>query len=334
MGEYCTYTMPLMKHQILLYYKYVEIDDPEQLMREQRALCERLGLKGRIIVAHEGINGTVEGTVENTEAYIAAMVADPRFADIHWKKSEGTGEAFPKLSVKARKEIVSLHLGEKDFSPTAVTGKRLSPEELQSWYENKEDFVIVDMRNDYELEVGKFANTVFPGMKNFRDLPQQLKEIADLKDKKVLTVCTGGVRCEKASGFLVKEGFNDVYQLDGGIVSYMEKFPAQAFKGSLYVFDTRIVMDFDGPEKHEVIGRCKLCDAPCEQYVNCANNACHLHFVCCDGCREQGQYAGKAICSGKCRAALKRQETRAFIRGLWNKLVPAKKGQFRKKSAR
>lgn len=296
-----------MKHQILLYYKYVYIDDPKKLMEEQKALCKDLDLKGRIIVAKEGINGTVEGAVENTEKYIKEMSKDSRFNDVHWKKSEGTGKSFPKLSVKVRDEIVSLHLDKEDFNPNETTGKRLKPEDLKKWYENNEDFVIVDMRNDYELQVGKFDKTIFPGMKNFRDLPEQLKSIENLRDKKVLTVCTGGVRCEKASGYLVKQGFKDVYQLDGGMVSYMEKYPNSEFRGSLYVFDKRITMHFDDEDKHQIIGKCKLCNKKCEQFVNCANKRCNKHFVCCDNCKHKD---GKAFCSVSC-----------FVRSIWNKVV-------------
>lgn len=312
-----------MTHQILLYYKYTKISDPEQLMEDQRALCQKLDLKGRIIVATEGINGTVEGTIENTEKYIQEMSKDERFNDIHWKKSEGTGDSFPRLSVKVRKEIVSLHLeNNEDIDPNEITGNRLKPEELKKWYEENKDFVIVDMRNDYELEIGKFDRTVFPGMKNFRDLRKQVQAIKDLKDKTVVTVCTGGVRCEKASGLLKKEGFKDVHQLDGGMVSFMEKYPNSEFKGSLYVFDNRITMHFDDPDKHIVIGKCRLCKKSCERYVNCINNGCHLHFVCCEDCTEPD---GRSYCSSKCKQAFRIKEASDFIKSLWKKVVVKKK---------
>lgn len=283
-------------HTILLYYKYVKLDDPKIEMEKQRAICEVLGLTGRIIVSEEGINGTCEGTTENTEKYIAWMDKQKKFRNIHWKKSVGTGNAFPKLSVKVRKEIVSLHLDEnEDINPNVVTGKKLKPDELRKWYEENKNFYIVDMRNDYELEVGKFEGTVFPGLENFRDLKKNLNIIDDLKDKTVLTVCTGGVRCEKASGLLLKSGFKDVYQLDGGIVSYMEKYPGKDFKGSLYVFDQRVTMNFDG-DKHEIIGRCYRCSNLSERYVNCANLMCHKHFICCKNC----DTANGSFCSTKC----------------------------------
>lgn len=276
-----------MQYQIILYYKYTSIENPKEEMEKQRAVCEVLGLKGRVIVAEEGVNGTLEGTLENTEKYIAWMLQNRKFENIHWKKSVGTGDAFPKLSVKVRKEIVSLHLHDDDINPNVITGVHLKPKELRQWYEEGKEFYVVDMRNDYELKVGKFENTVFPGMENFRDLKEKIKDIESLKDKTVLTVCTGGVRCEKASGFLKKEGFSDVYQLDGGIVSYMEKYPAKDFKGSLYVFDKRITMHFNDPATHEVIGRCERCDVASEKYVNCAAMDCHKHFIICDRCLEK-----------------------------------------------
>ncbi|PJE74051.1 MAG: hypothetical protein COV01_03045 [Candidatus Taylorbacteria bacterium CG10_big_fil_rev_8_21_14_0_10_41_48] len=289
-----------MKYEILLYYKYTNIRNPEKCMFEQRALCEKLGLKGRIIVAHEGINGTLEGTVKSTRAYIRAMKKQRGFSNIHWKKSEGNGDAFPKLSVKVRSEIVSLHLGKKsDIDPKKITGIHLSPQTLRSWYEKGEKFTIIDMRNDYEHKVGAFAGSVCPPMKNFRDLPKVLPELKRFKNKKVLTVCTGGVRCEKASGYLVKKGFKDVYQLDGGIVSYMEKYPGDDFKGSLYVFDGRVTMAFDPKTgKREIIGKCEKCKTFTENYEDCGNSFCHKQMLVCDTC--VAKTGGKAFCSKRC----------------------------------
>jgi UPF0176 protein len=300
-------------YKILLYYKYAHIQDSKILMLEQRALCERLGMKGRIIVATEGINGTVEGTVEACEGYMDAMKnwelgGKKAFADIHWKISNGTedGTAFPKLSVKVRKEIVSLHLGdEADIDPNQTTGVHLKPDDLHKWYDQGKEFYIVDMRNDYELKVGKFDGTVFPELNNFRDLKDNIKKLEDLKDKTILSVCTGGVRCEKASGLLIREGFKDVYQLDGGIVSYMEKYPGKDFKGSLYVFDQRSIVSFEDPSEHQIISNCSKCDKPSEHYVNCADLRCHDYFICCEDClietsKKHPPY-GLAYCNLKCK---------------------------------
>ncbi len=292
-----THTSP---YQVLLFYKYVFIEDPEKEMAHQRELQSSLGLLGRTIIAKEGINITLEGSVENTEKYIEVMKQDPRFQDIHWKKSIGNGKNFRKLSVKVRPEIVSLGLGVCDVDPNVTTGIHLKPEELHQWFEEGRQFFIVDMRNIYEHKVGQFEGSICPPLNNFRDLPKVIDTIAHLKDKTVLTVCTGGVRCEKASGYLITQGFKDVYQLDGGIVSYMEKYPNEDFKGKLYVFDNRKVMGFytDDP-KHEVIGRCEKCDAPCEQFINCGDAKCHAHFICCDSCIEK--YGATLTCPSGCQ---------------------------------
>ncbi len=173
----------LNMYQILLFYKYTPIEDPQALANEQRALCQRLNLKCRSTIAKEGVNVTLEGKTENTEEYIRIMKADPRFTDIHFKKSPGTGNAFPKVSIKVRDEIVSLGLGENDFSPTQVTGKYLQTEELHDWFKSKKEFYIVDMRNDYEHAVGRFAGSILPKLGNFRDLPEVLPELESLKNK-------------------------------------------------------------------------------------------------------------------------------------------------------
>ncbi|MEN9524034.1 MAG: hypothetical protein RL536_103 [Candidatus Parcubacteria bacterium] len=269
------------------------IDDPELLAGNQRSLCVRLDLKGRIIVAKEGINSTLEGTKENIEKYCAELVSDQRFVDVHFKKSAGTGNAFPKLSVKVRKEIVSLGLPAKqDVNPQERTGKYLSAEELQTWFSSGKKFKIVDMRNDYEHKIGHFKDSVLPPIHNFRDLPSALPALEHLKDETVLTVCTGGVRCEKASGLLLQNGFKDVYQLQGGIVTYMEKFEngksaTKNFLGSLYVFDGRVTMAFASEKERPVVGFCDFCNSPAEIYVNCSNDICHKHFIVCDGCKRE-----------------------------------------------
>ncbi len=273
------------KYTIILFYKYIQIDNPELLRISQRVLAEKLNLKGRMIIAHEGINGTFEGTAKQVELYVEKLLKDPRFSDVHIKRSEGTGNAFPKLSIKVRPEIVATHLGEDDVDPTKTTGKYIQAEELHEWIHSEKEFVIVDMRNDYEFNVGKFENSIFPDFNNFRDLKEKVSVLDNLKDKTIVTVCTGGVRCEKASGFLVKHGFNDVYQLYGGIVTYMEKYPGEDFQGSLYVFDSRLVMSFnmDDPNR-KIIGTCVVCHKPSENYINCSFNFCHRHFIACKDC--------------------------------------------------
>jgi UPF0176 protein len=285
------------EYQVLLYYKYVQIDNPEEILKEQRALCEKLHLKGRIILATEGINGTIEGTVEETEEYIVTMAASPYFKDTHYKKSKGTGTAFPKLSIKVRPEIVSIKIPGLD--PNTTSGKYISAEKLHTWFEEKKEFYIVDMRNDYEYQSGYFENFIPSGIRNFYDLPTILPKIEHLKNKTIVTVCTGGIRCEKASGFLVANGFKDVYQLQDGIQTYMEMYPNKHYKGKLYVFDNRLTLGFNvEDEAHEIVGKCLHCGVKTDTYVNCTYNMCHFHYISCAGCKDQetGEYFCKEIC--------------------------------------
>ncbi|MFW5702543.1 MAG: rhodanese-related sulfurtransferase [Candidatus Dojkabacteria bacterium] len=288
-------------YQVLLYYKYVQIDDPEKLKEQQKQLMERLGLKCRVIIAKEGINGTLEGEKEKTEEYIREMIRDQRFADIHWKLSDGNGESFPKINIKIRDEIVALNLGEEDIDPNETTGKYITADELHELYEKGEEFYVVDMRNDYEQKVGHFEDAILMPMSVFRQLPEKIEEISHLKDKLVVTTCTGGIRCEKASGFLLKNGFTNVYQLKGGMHTYIEKYPNQHFLGKLYVFDGRVVwgVNEEDPE-HKVISSCELCARESDSYVDCSYLHCKdkRHFIACENCADE---QGNIFCTQACR---------------------------------
>lgn len=288
--------------QILLFYKYVFIEDPAATRDWFFDLSTKYNLKGRSIVASEGINFTFEGKKQDTEDFLVEMQKDQRFQNIHFKRSVGDGNSFPKLSIKVRDEIVTGNLGVCDVNPNEVTGKHLPPQELHEWIHSGKEFYIVDMRNAYEHKVGKFAGSITPALDNFRDLPKIIKSIAHLKDKTVVTVCTGGVRCEKASGYLITQGFTDVYQLDGGIVSYMELYPNEDFEGKLYVFDKRVMMGFytDDP-KHKVIAKCDYCSTTTENYINCGNKKCNKHILMCGDCQAKStKQNGRATCLNGC----------------------------------
>ncbi len=284
--------------QVLLYYKYVDIKNPEEVRDEQKKICNLLGLKGRIIVAYEGINGTLEGTIEATEKYIEEMEKSIYFQGITYKKSVSIGNAFPKLSIKVRPEVVTARM--PGLNPNYVTGKHLPAEELHKWFEGKREFYIVDMRNDYEYASGYFEGSIFSGMHNFYDLAEVLPRLEHLKNKTIVTVCTGGIRCEKASGFLVDNGFADVYQLQDGIQTYMEKYPNEHFKGKLYVFDGRITIGFNTDSvDHEIVGTCMHCGVICDSYVNCEYDVCHRHYICCENCKDSE--SGFAFCNSDCK---------------------------------
>lgn len=267
---------------VILFYKFVPIEDPEALKKVQLAQGKELGLKGRVIIAREGINATLEGTAEAIAEYKRELFKDPRFADVVVKESAGTGRAFPKLSVKVRDEIVTLKAGE--FDVPRQTATELPAEELERWYENNEDFVVLDLRNDYEIESGAFEKTVNPGLRNFRDLPEKLPELENLKHKKVVAVCTGGIRCTKATCLLKERGFTDIYQLKDGIHTYMVKYPGKNFKGSLFVFDNRMTTPVVETPGREVIGRCTFCQTPTEQYANDDSVRPTKKLLCCEAC--------------------------------------------------
>jgi len=284
-------------YRVLLYYMYVPIDQPEEFTQEHKNLCQELGLKGRIIIASEGINGTVSGTVEQTDRYMETMKRDPRFTDMIFKIDEADKHAFPKLKVRHRQELVTLRL-EDDVNPNELTGKHLKPQEF---YEsiNDKDTVILDARNDYEYDLGHFRGAIRPDVENFRDLPQWVRENKDLlEDKKIVTYCTGGIRCEKFSGWLLKEGFKDVSQLDGGIVMYGKdpKVQGELWDGQLYVFDDRIGVSVNQKE-HVVVGRDYFTGEPCERYVNCANPECNKKILC----SEENEHKYMRSCSSECR---------------------------------
>ncbi len=279
-------------YKILLYYKYTAIPEPEKLVLEHKAFCQQLNLKGRVIIASEGINGTLEGTDENVQKYMDMMNSQPLFAKINWKISQGTGKAFPKLSVKLRREIVTTGIENKDFGPLHhVTGQYLSVEQMYEWYKEGKEFYVIDMRNDYEFEVGRFKNSIFPeGLYHFRDVPNVIKKIEHLKNKTIVTVCTGGVRCETASGLLMKYGFNNVYQLEHGIVTFMEKYPNEFFEGKLYVFDQRMTIGFNIDSKdHVSVGKCRVCAAPSEHLVNWNDHGRRAHGIICESCCTAGK---------------------------------------------
>jgi UPF0176 protein len=284
------------KYQVLLFYKYCNVTDPKVLAEHVRSLASALSLTGRVIVAEEGINATLEGTVENTELFVSQLLTDVRFADVQVKRSAGTGASFPNLSVKVRKEIVGTGFADEEANPRVKTAPKISPDELRAWYESGKDFVVVDMRNSYEFASGHFKNAVEPGISASRHLPLVVDKLMPLKEKQVVTVCTGGVRCEKMAAYLMHKGFQNVRQLDGGIHSYMEKYPGEDFLGTLYTFDQRLTMHFGG--EREVIGKCYLCGSKSEIYADCAEPTCHLHFIACKDCHEAD---GSAYCSDECK---------------------------------
>ena len=275
--------------KILLYYKFTPVKDPELLKLWQKTLCDSLDLKGRILVSPQGINGTVGGDLDDLKAYIKASKQFPGFKDILWKWSEGGRDNFPRMSVKVKNELVAFETWDEiavDASGVVGTGPHLKPYEVNEMVEKfGDDVVFFDGRNQYEAKVGRFKNAVVPDTRTSRDFKRELDsgKYDDLKDKKVISYCTGGVRCELLSAMMKQRGFNDVYQIDGGIVKYGEAYGDDGlWEGQLYVFDGRMGMDFSDHAK--VIGECIHCAGKTSNYENCADPACNELVLICEDC--------------------------------------------------
>lgn len=266
-------------YRVLLYYFYTTIEDPAEFSAQHLEKCKELELKGRILVATEGINGTVSGTIEATNAYMELMQNDPLFKGIVFKIDEVEGHAFKKMHVRPRPELVNLSL-EDDVNPHEITGEYLSPAQFLEQMQ-REDTVVLDVRNTYEYDVGHFRGAIRPEVDNFRDTPQWVRENRELfEGKRVLTYCTGGIRCEKFSGWLKREGFEDVGQLHGGIATYGKdpETKGQLWDGQMYVFDERLTVPINQVE-HVVVGRDHFDGTPCERYINCANPECNKQIL-------------------------------------------------------
>lgn len=259
-----------------------------------------MGITGRILLSHEGINGTVAGETQNIDQYIHETERNELFNDIEWKVSWSDSEVFPKLKVVVRDEIVTLGL--KKFGTDVTLSNKahyIEPEELLSLYEQDQEFLILDARNKYEADVGKFKNAVIPPIDNFREFPQFAKEIEAYKDKEIVTYCTGGVRCEKASAYLREQGFKKVRQLHGGVHVYAEKTGGKYFEGELFVFDNRLHVGVNQVDP-SIISKCCYCQEKITRYVDCAEPSCDGLFICCQNCEEEH----KGACSKNCEERL------------------------------
>jgi len=276
-------------YKILLFYRFTPLPDPEAIRLWQRTLCESLELKGRIIISTHGINGTVGGPLSAVKKYIRATKEWPGFKNVDFKWSEGTGHDFPRLQVRVRDELVSFGApGDLKVNQSGVLhgGPHLTPAQVHDLVATRGDEVVFfDGRNAFEAEIGRFKNAVVPNVETTHDFVEVLDSGAydHLKDKPIVTYCTGGVRCEVLSSLMLQRGFQEVYQVEGGIVRYGEAYGNEGlWEGSLFVFDGRMTHEF-GPNT-EIISTCERCTTPTSHYYNCANLACRQLILLCDTC--------------------------------------------------
>jgi len=276
-------------NRVILYYNFVPIADPEAVKLWQKTLCESLNLKGRILISPHGINGTLGGHMDDVKKYINNTRQYPGFKKIDFKWSEGTGNDFPKLKIKVKAELVAFgNPGEIQVDENGIVGGgvHLSPAEVNELVASRGDEVVFfDGRNEYEAAIGKFKNAVVPPIETTPEFLQIIESGAydHLKDRPIITYCTGGIRCEVLSLIMKNRGFKEVYQIDGGIVRYAEKFKdGGLWEGSLYVFDRRFKLDYSPETK--VLSSCHMCSAPTSDYHNCADLLCRRRTLVCPDC--------------------------------------------------
>lgn len=280
-------------YEVILYYNFSHIENPEKFCKEHKKFCKEQDLKGRIYISSEGLNGTAAGTKEQIEAYKEYVWSLKGFENTEFKQDQSEYIPFAKLICKLREEIVSLH---KDGVDPKNGGNHLKPHEWRQVMESGEDYVMIDVRNNYESKVGHFEGALTPDLENFYDFPQWLEEANIPKNKKVLMYCTGGIRCEKFSVLMKEEGWEDVNQLHGGILNYAKEEEGAYFKGKCFVFDDRLIVPVN-PKDLAPIAHCEITGKPADTYVNCANMECNKLFVC----SEEGAHIMEGCCSEECK---------------------------------
>ena len=275
--------------KIILYYGFAPISDPEAVKLWQKTLCESLGLKGRIIISKHGINGTLGGDMAALKKYVRQTKDYAGFRKIDFKWSDGTGNDFPRLRVRVRPELVSFGAPDElvvDVNGVVGGGKHLKPKEVDALVaERGDDVFFFDGRNAWEAKIGKFKNAIVPDVDTSHDFIADLEsgKYDHIKDKPIVTYCTGGIRCEVLSAVMIKRGFKEVYQIQGGIVRYGESQGDNSlWEGSLYVFDDRMNINFTDEAK--TIGECETCGGPTSKFRNCSSLSCKDLILLCDEC--------------------------------------------------
>ena len=240
-------------------YKFEPLNDVEGLVPEFQSVCDDLDLKGSVYLSSNGINFSLAGSEEAVQQYLYFMEQDRRFLDIPLKKTYSETQPFRRMKVRQKKEIISL--GRDDINPRELTGDYVTPQELYAMYENNEDVIVLDTRNEYETRVGLFENAVDLQLDTFRDFPNAIEQLPDeYKDKQIVMYCTGGIRCEKASAVMLKAGFSDVKQLEGGVLDYFKETGGKYWNGDCFVFDERVALDTDLNETEYIY--CYICREP------------------------------------------------------------------------
>jgi len=269
----------------LSFYRYVKLDDLQTLRDALYREWRELNVLGRVYVAHEGINAQISLPEHNLELFRSRLYQRPQFNEIPFKMAVEEGHSFLKLAIKVKHEIVAYRIPDTEYDMSRI-GKHLNAIAFNQAIE--EGAIVVDMRNQYETEVGHFKNAIIPDVDRSQELLAEAKRLLKgQEDKKILLYCTGGIRCEKASSYLLHHGFKDVNQLSGGIIQYAHEIKSadipSKFIGKNFVFDGRMGERITD----EVISQCHQCETKCDNHIDCANKLCHILFIQCESCAEK-----------------------------------------------
>ena len=223
-------------------YRFVDLDDRDELREPFLKRCEDLNLKGTILLSPNGINFSLSGSQESIDEYLKFLESDERFIGIPLKVTYNDYQPFRRMLVRLKKEIISL--GMDDIRPSKFTGPNIKPEQFQEMLDKEEEVIVLDTRNDYEVRVGTFKNAIDLNIPSFRDFPEAVSKLPEeYKKKPIVMFCTGGIRCEKASAVMLKSGFENVKQLEGGVLNYFKDTDASHWDGDCFVFDDRVAVD-------------------------------------------------------------------------------------------
>ena len=286
---------------VLLYYYFTDFLNPVQIWKEQQQFCKQYNFKGRIIISKEGLNGTISGPVEDCKKYMQ-YVTNTMKLPVEFKQNNCPKHLFPKLSIKLKDEIIKIGA---NVNTQKQTGIHLNPRQFQELIQ-QDDVLLLDLRSNCEHQVGKFKNAITFDMTHMYQFPKILENHnflnkQDNKEKKIITYCTGGIKCEKASSFLMSKGFSKVYQLQGGIIKYGNETDGKDFQGKCYVFDDRVTTSINQVNPC-VISQCYICKSSCDIMVNCMNTKCNLHTVICNTCYQKYEHCCSSQCAqSKCK---------------------------------
>lgn len=280
---------------VLAFYHFLPINDPHAEVAAHKLFFEGRDVTSRIYISENGINGQMSAAEQDAKDYMNWMHSREEFKDVHFKLHEHHEQAFPRCTVKYRKQLVAVD----EVVDLSKRGEHIAPDKWKEMLEKNDNHILIDVRNDYEWKVGHFQGAELPPCETFRDFKKYAEELKDQVDPKktpVMMYCTGGIRCELYSSILIEKGFDKVYQLDGGVINYGLKQGSDHWLGKLFVFDDRLTVPIS-KEETKVIGSCHCCNIPNETYINCANMDCNTLFLCCPECAKR--LAG--CCSEKCK---------------------------------